>query len=124
MGAGELGGVKFRGDGDQSMGERLMEVALGLMREVKAEVQAVNLKLDDIAKERREEAREAGEISSRVRTLEQALPRDARTRLETLERRHRASAGVAYSVAGAMIMGLLIWVLKMALAHPETIYNR
>lgn len=77
------------------MGEQLMEVALGLIREVKSDIKDVSDKLDKIADERRVEAQHNGDISARVKALEGQMPRDARTRMDTLERKHRAVAGVA-----------------------------
>ena len=57
---------------NSSTGEAMMNVALALMRDVKEEVGRMNDKLDEIAKERRDEAREHGGLEVRVAGLESA----------------------------------------------------
>lgn len=128
MSSGEVGGVKFRGEGDHSMGERMMEVALGISRDVKEGLQRMEERqgrmedsLKELAEQRRTEAREAGDISARVRTLENAMPRDARTRLETLEDGHRRVRGVVFAIAGGLGLYLAYWLLRLAVTHPETL---
>ena len=70
MGA-EFEGLKFRGEGDQSMGEKMVEVAVALMRKVDDRLDRMETKLDDISKERMAEAREAGENTAKVKALEE-----------------------------------------------------
>jgi hypothetical protein len=128
MSAGEMGGVKFRGDGDQSIGERMMEVALGISRDVKDGLQRMEDRqvrmedtLKDLAEQRREEAREAGEITTRIRTLETAMPWDARTRLENLEDSHRRVRSLVFTITGGLGLYLAYWLLRLAVTHPETL---
>ena len=54
-----------------STGEALVNIALGLMREVKEDLKGMDKKLDEIAKERRDEAREHGELEARLRSIEE-----------------------------------------------------
>ena len=80
MPAGEMDGLKFRGDGDHDMGEKMMEVAVALMRRVDESLEKmdtrqmafqerVEKKLDDIGKERMREARESGENAAVLNDL-------------------------------------------------------
>ena len=48
----------------------MVSLAMSLMQEVKADLGRMNDKLDEIAKERRDEAREHGGLEVRVSTLE------------------------------------------------------
>jgi len=102
---GELDGLKLRDESD-AMGATMINVAMALMREVKEDVKSMSQKLDDIAKERRDEAREHGGLEVRVATLESS---------------HKAVRGVSFSVAGLITLGVLVWLLKIALLHPEAL---
>ena len=55
---------------NQAGGDRMVSLAMSLMQEVKADLGRMNDKLDDIARERRDEAREHGGLEVRVATLE------------------------------------------------------
>lgn len=80
MPAGEMDGLKFRGDGDQDMGEKMMEVAVALMRKVDDSLEKMDIrqasfqeriekKLDDIGKERMAEARDSGKNAAVLEEL-------------------------------------------------------
>lgn len=101
-------GLQVRGDGDDAnaMGATMINIAMALMREVKEDLKDMSGKLDAIAKERRDEAREHGGLEVRVSSLESS---------------HKAVRGVSYSVAGILIVGLTLWLLKIAIMHPESI---
>jgi hypothetical protein len=78
MAASEMDGLKFRGEGDQAMGEKMMEVAMALMRKVDDTLarmddrqERMEKKLDEIGKERMAEAREAGENTARIEALQE-----------------------------------------------------
>ena len=102
----ELEGLKFRGEGDQPMGERMMEVAMALIRKVDDRLERMEDKLDEISKERRDEAREHGGLEVRV---------------STLESRDRATRALVYTVSAAVVVGFLAWLFRLALAHPEVV---
>ena len=68
----------------------MMNVALALMRDVKEEIGRVSDKLDKIAEERREEAREHGGLE---------------VRLTTLEASHKRHVGLVYAILSGL--GLL-----------------
>lgn len=99
----EVEGFKIREEAD-AMGATMINVAMDLMREVKEDVKSMSAKLDDIARERRDEAREHGGLEVRVATLESS---------------HKAVRGVTFTVAALISAGLLVWLLKIALLHPE-----
>ena len=63
-------------------------------------------KLDEISKERRDEAREHGGLEVRV---------------STLESRDRATRALVYTVSAAVVVGFLAWLFRLALAHPEVV---
>lgn len=76
--AGDLEGLRFRGEGGQTPGEKMMEAALVMMRRVDdalssmdARHERMEKKLDEISKERMAEAREAGENSARIQALQE-----------------------------------------------------
>lgn len=89
-----------------STGEALVNIALGLMREVKEDLKRMDSKLDKIAEERREEAREHGDLEARLRAVEQA------------QKSNRALAGTALAGVG---IGLFIAFIKLLASHPEAI---
>ena len=101
MGA-ELEGLKFRGEGDQSMGERMVEVAMALMRKVDDRLERMESKLDEIAKERMAEAREAGENVAKVKALEAFKTQH----LDDHRWLWRAIVGACITAAGAMLATL------------------
>ncbi len=102
---GELDGIKLRDENDGGMGATMINVAMALMREVKEDVKNMSAKLDEIARERRDEAREHGGLELRMATLESS---------------NKAVRGVSFSVGGAITVGVLIWLLKIAILHPES----
>ena len=102
----ELEGLKFRGEGDQAMGERMMEVAMALIRKVDDRLERMEDKLDDISKERRDEAREHGGLEVRISTLESS---------------HKATRGLVYAILASVAVGFLAWLFRLALAHPEVL---
>ena len=101
MGA-EFEGLKFRGDGDQSMGERMAEVAVALMRKVDDRLERMENKLDDIGKERMAEAREAGENTAKVEALEEFKAQH----LDDHRWLWRAIVGACIAAVGSVIVAL------------------
>lgn len=72
MSSTDLDGLKFRSDG-----EKMIEIAVALMRKVDDTVarmdsrqERMENKLEDLSKERMAEAREAGENSAKIKTLQ------------------------------------------------------
>jgi hypothetical protein len=101
MGA-EFEGLKFRGEGDQSMGEKMVEVAVALMRKVDDRLERMESKLDDIGKERMAEARKAGENSAKVKALEEFKAQH----LDDHRWLWRAIVGACIAAAGSVIVAL------------------
>lgn len=101
MGA-EFEGLKFRGEGDQSMGEKMVEVAVALMRKVDDRLERMESKLDDIGKERMAEARESGENSAKVKSLEEFKVQH----LDDHRWLWRAIVGACIAAAGSVIVAL------------------
>lgn len=104
--AGDFEGLQVRGDGDEALGTTMINVAMALMREVKTDLGKMSDKLDEISRERRDEAREHGGLEVRVSTLETS---------------HKAVRTVTYSVAGLLIVGLMAFLLRLAVMNPESI---
>ena len=88
------------------METRIVDIAMALMREVKTDIGRMNDKLDEIARERRDEAREHGGLEVRITTLEQS---------------HRGTRAVTLTVAGVVIVAILGVILKLVLLHPEVV---
>ena len=105
MGA-EFEGLKFMGEGDQSMGERMVEVAMALMRKVDDRLERMESKLDEIAKERREEAREHGGLEVRVATL---------------EGHYKRQQGILCTIIGAVLLSILGFLARLAISHPDAV---
>ncbi len=101
MGA-EFEGLKHRGDGEQSMGEKMMEVAVALMRRVDDRMERIENKMDDIGKERMAEAREAGENSAKVQALEEFKAQH----LDDHRWLWRSIVGACIAAAGSVIVAL------------------
>jgi len=108
MGA-EFEGLKSRSEGDQSMGERMMEVALALIRKVETSLEAMEQrhermerKLDELSKERMAEAREAGENAAKVEALEEFKEQH----LDDHRWLWRAIVGACIAAAGSVIVAL------------------
>ena len=93
-----------RGTGEHGMESRIVDIAMALMREVKDDIKGMNSKLDDIARERRDEAREHGGLEVRLTTLETA---------------HKSTRTVALTVSGVVIVAILVVILKLVILHPE-----
>lgn len=106
MSVNEPENLKVRTNTNEALGETMINVAMALMREVKEDVKTMSSKLDEIAKERRDEAREHGGLEVRVANLESS---------------HKAVRGVSYSIASVISIGLLVWLLKIAVLHPESV---
>lgn len=98
----EFEGLKFRGEGDQSMGEKMVEVAVALMRKVDDRLERMESKLDDIGKERMAEAREAGENTAKVKALEEFKAQH----MDDHRWLWRAIVGACIAAAGAVIVTL------------------
>lgn len=102
-------GVPVRGNPeDTSTGEFLINLAMGMIREVKEDIKGVRVQLEDIAKERRDEAREHGGLEVRVSTLESA---------------HKGTRRVAYGVAVSIIVAAIGMFIRMIALNP-TILGR
>ena len=89
---------------EHGMESRIVDIAMALMREVKEDIGRMNSKLDEIAKERRDEAREHGGLEVRLTTLETA---------------HKSTRTVALSVSGVVIVAILVVILKLVILNPE-----
>ena len=82
---------------EANVGDRMVTLAMQLMQEVKTDIGRMNDKLDEIAKERRDEAREHGGLEVRISTLEET---------------HRNTRALVFTLIGAGILGLVGWVIR------------
>ena len=105
-GGAEEAVAQARAQGMSHVGEAMMNVALALMRETKEGLQQVNAKLDEIAKERREEAREHGGLEVRVATL---------------EGHYKRQQGILYTIIGAVLLSILGFIVRLAISHPDAV---
>lgn len=105
-GGAEEAVAQAQAQGIGHVGEAMMNVALALMRETKEGLKQVNDKLDEIAKERREEAREHGGLEVRV---------------STLEGHYKRQQGILYTLIGAALIAILGFLVRLAISHPEAI---
>ena len=76
-----------------TQGEAVMNLALALMREVKDDVAGLRNDLANLAKERREEAREHGALE---------------VRLSTLEVSHKRNLSFLYTILGGLGLAYLV----------------
>lgn len=105
-GGAEEAVAQAQAQGMGHVGEAMMNVAMALMRETKEGLQQVNAKLDEIAKERREEAREHGGLEVRVATL---------------EGHYKHQQGTLYTIIGAVLLGILGFLVRLAISHPDAV---
>jgi archaellum component FlaC len=91
---------------DESTGAAMINVAMALMREIKNDLGRMNDKLDDIARERRDEAREHGGLEVRVTTLESS---------------HKVTRGITSMVAATCIVAFLYFLIRIAVSHPDVV---
>ena len=99
---------------------RATEIMLALIRELQASVSRtegavarMSEKLDRITDERREEARENGEISARVKSLEKFR--------EQQEERRRGDRMVAVGAFITALGAMLMMFVKMVLKNPDVV---
>lgn len=88
--------------------DTLMSTVIGMVREVRDDVRRMDVKLDDIAKERREEAEKTGKFSARLSAVEYN------------QKSTRNVAGTA--LAGVIITGILAFI-KLLAKHPGALGN-
>ena len=77
--------------------EKVMAMAMQMMEKVDAQMVRVYDKLDEIARERREEAEKRGGMESRLSTLEDT---------------HRSTRALAFTLIGAGILSLFGWIIR------------
>ena len=77
--------------------EKVMAMAMQMMEKVDAQLVRVYDKLDEIARERREEAEKRGGMESRLSTLEDT---------------HRSTRALVFTLIGAGILSLFGWIVR------------
>ena len=78
---------------------KVMQMAMAMMEKVDAQLVRVYDKLDEIARERREEAEKRGGMESR---------------LSTLEDNHRSTRALVFTIMGTAIVGFIGWLAHVA----------
>lgn len=93
--------------------ENLIRLLTLFMEDVKGELHSVNGKLDQIAEDRRREARETGQFEIRISGIEER------------EREHREIVKSYRMVAAGSVMASILAIgvvlMKLVMAHPETL---
>jgi len=112
--------ILFQDSQEPPMERRATDVMLVLIRQVQASaarteeaLAKVNDKLDKIVDERREEARESGNISARVKSLE-----DFR---KNTEDRRKSDRGIAIGALFTAASALLIMLLRLISKNPDVL---
>lgn len=77
--------------------EKVMAMAMQMMEKVDAQLVRVYDKLDEIARERREEAEKRGGMESRLSMLEDT---------------HRSTRALVFTLIGAGILSLSGWIIR------------
>lgn len=88
--------------------DTLMSTVIGMVREVRDDVRLMGVKLDDIAKERREEAEKTGKFSAR---------------LSAVEYNQKSTRGIAGTALAGVILAGIVAFVKLLAKNPNPLGN-
>lgn len=93
--------------------EGVVSVAITLMTKVDERLGRMESRLDELTRERREEAREQGQMAEQIKTLMHFK--------KTTEEGHQSNRRMAIAAMISAASALIIVIIKLIVLHPEVL---